>query len=82
MTGGYKKPPVRAAFSNLNCAVDCIYYVDNTNHRSAITAVSLKIDGTSGVNIHDQATGKSEFLLLFCVLNEGYCGICCCYKGF
>lgn len=47
-------------FYNLRCAVDCVYYVHNTDHRSAIAAVPLEVDGTRGVNIHDQTTGESE----------------------
>lgn len=51
-------------FYNLRCAVDCVYYVHYTDHRGAIAAVPLEVDGTRGVNIHYQATGESELSLL------------------
>ena len=52
------------AFHRLRCAVDCVYYIHNTDHRSAIAAIPLEVDGTRGVNIHYQATGESELSLL------------------
>jgi len=79
---GAKKAAVMGGFFKLTGPVDRIYYVHNTDHSGAIAAVPLKIDGTSGVNIHYQSTWKNELSLLLCVLNWGYGGVCCCYKSF
>jgi len=62
--GDMKKPPERRLFHRLRCAVDCVYYIHNTDHRSAIAAIPLEVDGTRGVNIHYQATWESELSLL------------------
>ena len=63
-SGDMEKPPLRWLFHRLRCAVDCVYYIHNTDHRSAIAAIPLEVDGTRGVNIHYQATGESELSLL------------------
>ncbi|EGX7446244.1 hypothetical protein JHE55_004726 [Salmonella enterica] len=79
---GAKKAALMGGFYKLTGTVDRIYYVHNTDHSGAIAAVPLKIDGTSGVNIHYQSTWKNELSLLFCVLDWGNGGVCCCYKSF
>jgi len=81
-SAGAIKAALMGGFYKLTGTVDRIYYVHNTDHSGAIAAVPLKIDGTSGVNIHYQSTWKNELSLLFCVLDWGNGGVCCCYKSF